>query len=106
MEQRSLGGLTVSALGFGCMGLTSAYGDALPEAEAIRLIRAAHDQGVTHFDTAEAYGPFTNETLLGRAIAPIRGQVTVATKFGFDIAPDGTRRPGTNSRPEQIRAVC
>ncbi|OYX39960.1 MAG: aldo/keto reductase [Rhodobacterales bacterium 32-64-14] len=106
MEQRSLGGLSVSALGYGCMGLTSAYGDALPEAEAVALIRAAHDQGVTHFDTAEAYGPFTNESLLGRAIAPIRGQVTVATKFGFDIAPDGTRRGGTNSRPAQIRAVC
>lgn len=106
MEQRQLGGLTVSALGFGCMGLTSAYGQALPEAEAVALIRAAHDQGVTHFDTAEAYGPFANEILLGRAIAPIRGRVTVATKFGFDIAPDGTRRPGTNSRPEQIRAVC
>ena len=109
MEQRILGkdGLKVSAIGFGCMGLTSVYGDALPEAEAIAVIRAAHDQGVTHFDTAEAYGPFTNESLLGKALAPIRQDVTIATKFGFDINLDtGARNGGTNSRPDHIRAVC
>lgn len=109
MQQRTLGkgGLQVSALGFGCMGLTSAYGDALPDAEAVALIRAAHDQGVTHFDTAEAYGPFANETVVGKALAPIRDKVTIATKFGFDIDLEtGARRGGTNSRPEHIRAVC
>ncbi|EKD61594.1 MAG: aldo/keto reductase, partial [uncultured bacterium] len=102
MQQRTLGkgGLQVSALGFGCMGLTSAYGDALPDAEAVALIRAAHDQGVTHFDTAEAYGPFANETVVGKALAPIRDKVTIATKFGFDIDLEtGARRGGTNSRP-------
>ena len=109
MEQRNFGkgGLTVSAFGFGCMGLTSAYGEALPDAEAIAVIRAAHDQGVTHFDTAEAYGPFANEIVVGKALAPIRDQVTIATKFGFDIDLEtGARRGGTNSRPEHIRAVC
>ena len=109
MEQRPLGqgGLVVSELGFGCMGLTSAYGDALPDAESIALIRTAHDLGVTHFDTAEAYGPFANEIVVGKALAPIRDQVTIATKFGFDIDPDtGARTGGTNSRPEHIRAVC
>lgn len=109
MEQRKLGqgGLVVSAIGFGCMGLTSAYGDALPEAEALAVIRAAHDQGVTHFDTAQAYGPHANEVLVGKALAPIRERVTIATKFGFNIDPlTGQRGPGTNSRPEQIRAVC
>ena len=109
MEQRKLGqdGLVVSALGFGCMGLTSAYGEGLPEAEAIAVIRAAHEQAVTHFDSAQAYGPHTNEELVGKALAPIREQVTIATKFGFNIdAVTGQRGPGTNSRPEQIRAVC
>ncbi|KAF0172278.1 MAG: aldo/keto reductase, partial [Rhodobacteraceae bacterium] len=109
MQQRTLGkgGLQVSALGFGCMGLTSAYGDALPDAEAVALIRAAHDQAVTHFDTAEAYGPFANETVVGKSLAPIRDKVTIATKFGFDIDLEtGARRGGTNSRPEHIRAVC
>ena len=109
MEQRVLGrdGLQVSAIGFGCMGLTSAYGEALPEAEAIAVIRAAHAQGVTHFDTAEAYGPFANEILVGKALAPMRGQVTIATKFGFDIDPEtGARRGGVNSQPAHIRAVC
>lgn len=109
MEQRNLGrgGLKVSALGYGCMGLTSAYGDALPDAEAITLIRAAHELGVTHFDTAEAYGPFANEIVVGKALAPIRDKVTIATKFGFDIDLEtGARTGGTNSRPERIRAVC
>ncbi|MFM2354400.1 MAG: hypothetical protein RLZZ528_136 [Pseudomonadota bacterium] len=109
MDVRTLGqgGLSVSAIGFGCMGLTSVYGEPLPEAEAIAVIRAAHDLGVTHFDTAEAYGPFTNETLVGRALAPVRDRVSIATKFGFDIDLEtGARRPGTNSRPEHIRAVC
>lgn len=109
MEQRHLGtgGLTVSAVGFGCMGLTSAYGDALPEGKSIALIRAAHDLGVTHFDTAEAYGPFANEIVVGKALAPFRDKVTIATKFGFDIDLEtGARRGGTNSRPDRIRAVC
>ena len=109
MEQRTLGqgGLTVSALGYGCMGLTSAYGDALPDAEAITLIRAAYELGVTHFDTAEAYGPFANEIVVGKALAPIRDKVTIATKFGFDIDLEtGARTGGTNSRPERIHAVC
>lgn len=109
MEQRHLGtgGLTVSAVGFGCMGLTSAYGDALPEGKSIALIRAAHDLGVTHFDTAEAYGPFANEIVVGKALAPFRDKVTIATKFGFDIDLEtGARRSGTNSRPDRIRAVC
>lgn len=110
MKTRILGrnGLTVSPLGFGCMGLTSAYGTALPQSEAIALIRAAHDRGVTHFDTAEAYGPFANESLLGEALEPIRSQVTIATKFGFDIDPETGARGsrGTNSRPDHIRAVC
>jgi aryl-alcohol dehydrogenase-like predicted oxidoreductase len=109
MENRTLGqgGLVVSALVFGCMGLTSAYGEGLPEAEAIALIRAAFDRGVTHFDTAEAYGPFANETLVGKALAPLRDKVTIATKFGFDIdLQTGARSGGTNSRPDHIRAVA
>ncbi|MCW1917932.1 aldo/keto reductase [Rhodobacter sp. KR11] len=108
MEQRNLGGLMVSALGLGCMGMTSAYGPAGEPAAMARLIRQAHDLGVTHFDTAEAYGPFANESLLGEALAPIRDQVVVATKFGFDIDPvTGARGPaGTNSRPDQIRRVA
>lgn len=109
MQQRPLGqgGLNVSAIGFGCMGLTAAYGDALPDNDSIALIRAAYDQGVTHFDTAEAYGPFGNEVVVGKALAPIRNQVTIATKFGFDIDLEtGARRGGTNSRPAHIRTVC
>ncbi|PMX03114.1 aldo/keto reductase [Pseudomonas sp. FW215-R2] len=107
MKTRTLSdGLTVSALGLGCMGMSSGYGPAADSAEMIKLIRTAHDQGVTLFDTAEAYGPFVNETLLGNALAPIRDKVVIATKFGFDIDLEtGERRSGTDSRPEHIKAV-
>lgn len=108
MKMRTLGqGLEVSALGLGCMSMTSAYGPAGERGEMIALIRQAHGEGVTFFDTAEAYGPFTNEDLLGEALAPIRDQVVIATKFGFDIdQATGERRMGTNSRPEHIKAVA
>jgi aryl-alcohol dehydrogenase-like predicted oxidoreductase len=109
IQKRTLGkhGLEVSALGLGCMSMTSAYGPPADKGEMIRLIRAAHDRGVTHFDTAEAYGPFANEELVGEALEPIRSQVTIATKFGFNIDLEtGERRAGTNSRPEHIKAVA
>ncbi|NJB79297.1 aldo/keto reductase [Xanthomonas arboricola] len=107
MKLRTLGqGLEVSALGLGCMSMTSAYGPAGDKGEMIALIRAAHERGVTLFDTAEAYGPFQNEELLGEALAPIRDQVVIATKFGFDISQQtGARGGGTNSRPEHIKTV-
>ncbi|WP_134938021.1 aldo/keto reductase, partial [Pseudomonas savastanoi] len=107
MKTRLLGNeLEVSALGLGCMGMSSAYGPAADTQDMIKLIRTAHDQGVTLFDTAEAYGPFANELLLGEALAPIRDKVVIATKFGFDIDLEtGARRGGTNSRPEHIKAV-
>jgi aryl-alcohol dehydrogenase-like predicted oxidoreductase len=108
MDMRKLGGagLKVSALGYGCMGLSSAYGAPPPHDEAIAIIRAAFDGGVTLFDTAEAYGPFSNESLLGEAVEPFRNRVVIATKFGFDIDLDtGARTGGLNSRPEHIRAV-
>ena len=106
MQKRTLGraGPEVSALGYGSMGLTSAYGPAANRKDAIAIVRAAVERGVTLFDTAEAYGPFTNETLLGEALAPFREQVVIATKFGFGINPDGTRY-GLDSRPEHIRQV-
>ncbi|MCU0905491.1 MAG: aldo/keto reductase [Tabrizicola sp.] len=105
MQTRRLGELEVSALGLGCMGMSSAYGPAADPGEMIALIRQAHDLGVTHFDTAEAYGPFVNESLLGEALAPIRDKVVIATKFGFNIDPvTGARGPGTSSRPAHIRA--
>ena len=109
MQKRKLGNrsLEVSALGLGCMSMTSAYGPAANKQDMIKLIRTAHDQGVTLFDTAEAYGPFSNEALLGEAIQPIRNHIVVATKFGFDIdLITGERGSGTNSRPEHIRAVA
>lgn len=108
MKTRTLGnGLEVSALGLGCMSMTSAYGPAADKQSMIRLIRNAHEKGVTLFDTAEAYGPFSNEELLGEALQPIRDQVVIATKFGFDIdLISGQRGGGTNSRPEHIRAVA
>ncbi|MBM3103717.1 aldo/keto reductase [Pseudomonas sp. V1] len=108
MNIRTLGnGLEVSALGLGCMSMTSAYGPAADKASMIELIRSAHEQGVTLFDTAEAYGPFANEELLGEALQPIREQVVIATKFGFDIdLITGVRSGATNSRPEHIRAVA
>jgi aryl-alcohol dehydrogenase-like predicted oxidoreductase len=89
------------------MGMSSAYGPAADKGEMIKLIRGAHDLGVTHFDTAEAYGPFVNEELVGEALQPIRDKVTIATKFGFDIDLEtGARRGGTNSRPEHIKQVA
>ncbi len=108
MQKRTLGNdLEVSAVGLGCMSMTSAYGPAADKAEMIQLMRAAHERGVTFFDTAEAYGPFTNEELLGEALEPVRDQVVIATKFGFNIDPaTGKRGPGTNSRPEHIREAA
>ena len=109
MKHRQLGnsGLEVSALGLGCMGMSSGYGTAADKQEMITLIRAAVDRGLTFFDTAEAYGPFVNETLVGEALAPFRKHVVIATKFGFDIDLDtGERRSGLNSRPEHIKAVA
>ena len=105
MKNRTLGNsqLEVSALGFGCMGLNHAYGVAMEKQDAIALLRQATDAGVTFFDTAEAYGPFTNEELVGEALAPIRDQVVIATKFGFK---DGDSKTGMDSRPERIRAVA
>jgi len=107
MKNRKLGksNLEVSSLGLGCMSMTSGYGPSADRQEMIKLIRAAHDRGVTLFDTAEAYGPFANEELVGEALAPIRDKVVIATKFGFDIDPaTGARGSGTNSRPEHIKA--
>src|SRR6201996_1730504 len=108
MQKRTLGkNLEVSALGLGCMSMTSAYGPAADKGEMVQLIRTAHDKGVTFFDTAEAYGPFANEELVGEALHPIRDKVVIGTKFGFDIDPvTGKRNPGTNSRPEHIKAVA
>jgi aryl-alcohol dehydrogenase-like predicted oxidoreductase len=89
VQKRKLGksGLEVSAIGLGCMGMSSAYGLPMDKQEAIALIRTAVERGVTFFDTAESYGPFTNEELVGEALAPLRGQVLIATKFGWDIDP-------------------
>jgi len=109
MKKRTLGksGLEVSALGLGCMSMSSGYGPAADKSEMIRLIRTAHDLGVTHFDTAEAYGPFANEELVGEALEPVRAKVVIATKFGFDIdLATGERRGGTNSKPEHIKRVA
>ncbi len=107
MEKRTLGksGLEVSALGLGCMGLSYGYGPATEKQAAIALIRTAYERGVTFFDTAEAYGPYRNEELLGEALAPVRDKVVIATKFGFDFDAEGGQR-GMNSRPEQIRKVA
>jgi aryl-alcohol dehydrogenase-like predicted oxidoreductase len=106
MKIRTLGNneLTVSSLGYGCMGLEAVYGPAIARQEGIAIIRAAVERGVTLVDTAEAYGPFTNEVLVGEALGPVRDQVVIATKFGFGINPDGTRY-GVDSRPEHIRGV-
>ena len=107
MQMRTLGnsGLEVSALGFGCMGISSGLGPAIDKQEGISLIRAAYDRGVTFFDTAEAYGPFTNEELVGEALAPVRDKVVIATKFGFVFDADGGQS-GMDSRPSHIREVC
>lgn len=106
MKKRILGksGLEVSAIGFGCMGLNFSYGEALSKAAAITLIRQTVERGETFFDTAEVYGPWTNEEIVGEALAPVRDKVVIATKFGFNIV-DG-QMAGTDSRPEQIRAVA
>ncbi len=109
METRRLGAsnLEVSAIGLGCMGMSFAYGPPGDRQEMISLIRAAVDHGVTFFDTAEAYGPFTNEELVGEALAPFRGRITIATKFGFDFDPGAEAgQGGLNSRPEHIREVA
>lgn len=107
MKHRHIGSLEVSALGLGCMGMTGVYGGSADKGEMIKLIHDAHDRGVTFFDTAEAYGPFANEALLGEALQPIRDKVVIATKFGFDIDLEtGARSGGTNSRPEHVKAVA
>jgi aryl-alcohol dehydrogenase-like predicted oxidoreductase len=108
VQRRKLGksGLEVSALGLGCMGMSFGYGTAADKQEMISLIRSAVEQGVTFFDTAEVYGPFTNEELVGEALAPLRGQVVIATKFGFDIDPDTRKQQGLNSHPEHISQVA
>lgn len=108
MEARTLGGsLEVSAIGLGCMSMTSAYGPAADRNDAIKLIRGAVERGVTFFDTAEVYGPFANEELVGEALAPFKGRVVIATKFGFDLDPVTAQRTGgLNSRPEHIKAVA
>lgn len=107
MEKRKLGrsGLEVSALGLGCMGMSYAYGQTPDKQEMISLLRAAVDRGVTFFDTAEVYGPFTNEELVGEGLAPVRDQVVIATKFGFKISPEG-KQIGVDSRPEHIREIA
>src|SRR5262245_48574676 len=106
MQQRKLGksGLEVSALDLGCMGLSFGYGPPVDEQAGIELIRAAVDLGVTFFDTAEVYGPYTNEELVGEALAPVRDGVVIATKFGFKI--EGGKQAGLESRPEHIREVA
>src|SRR6266513_2020441 len=105
MQKRKLGksNLEVSALGLGCMGMSFSYPPFPDKQEMISLIRAAVDRGVTFFDTAEVYGPFTNEELVGEALAPVREQVAIATKFGFDLDPNTGRQRGLNSRPEHIK---
>src|SRR3954447_6263094 len=110
MQKRKLGNsnLEVSAIGLGCMGMSFGLGPAKDKQEMISLLRAAVERGVTFFDTAEVYGPFTNEELVGEALAPVREQVVIATKFGFNIDPDGTqhKQPPLNSRPDHIKEVA
>jgi aryl-alcohol dehydrogenase-like predicted oxidoreductase len=108
MQKRNLGkDLEVSAIGLGCMSMSTGYGPPADKGEMIHLIRSAYELGVTHFDTAEVYGPFANEDLVGEALQPIRDHVVIATKFGFDIdTKTGQRGPGTNSQPEHIKAVA
>jgi aryl-alcohol dehydrogenase-like predicted oxidoreductase len=107
METRQLAnGLNVSAIGLGCMGLSYAYGGAVPEAQALDVLKRAVDLGVTFFDTAEMYGPFENEVLVGKALKGVRDRMVIATKFGFKIEPGARRPTGLDSRPEHIREVC
>src|SRR5689334_13987955 len=107
MQKRKLGksNLEVSAIGLGCMGLSFGYGPAVTKQEGISLLRSAIERGITFFDTAEAYGPFTNEELIGEALAPFRGRVVIATKFGFKLDPKG-QQVGVDSRPEHIKQVA
>jgi Aldo/keto reductase family len=104
-DRRKLGSLEVSSLGLGCMNMTWAYGPGVDKQTAISVIRAAYDQGVTFFDTAEIYGPFTDEEIVGEALSPFRDKVVIATKFGFDINPENRSVNGMNSRPEHIKKV-
>src|SRR6516164_1040303 len=106
MQKRALGksSLEVSALGFGCMGISQSYGRPSSREDGIAIIRAAVDRGVTFFDTAEVYGPYTNEDVVGEALEPVRDRVTIATKFGWNI--EQNRMVGLNSHPSQIRAVA
>jgi len=108
MKNRKLGksNLEVSAIGLGCMGMSFGLGPAADKNEMLSLIRAAVDRGITFFDTAEVYGPFTNEELVGEALAPVRDRVAIATKFGFKAAPEGQRWSGLDSRPEHIKEVA
>src|SRR6058998_3106440 len=108
MQKRKLGksNLEVSAIGLGCMGLSFGYGPAVDKKEGISLIRAAVERGVTFFDTAEVYGPFTNEELVGEALAPYRSEVVIATKFGFKIDANTGKQAGLDSRPEHIKEVA
>jgi len=108
MQKRKLGksDLEVSAIGLGCMGMSYGYGPAIDRREGIALIRAAVERGVTFFDTAEVYGPFANEELVGEALAPVRDGVVIATKFGFDIDPHTGQQRGLDSRPEHIKQVA
>jgi aryl-alcohol dehydrogenase-like predicted oxidoreductase len=109
VQKRKLGNsnLEVSAIGLGCMGMSANYGPPADKQEMIALIRSAVDLGITLFDTAEVYGPFANEELVGEALAPVRSQVVIATKFGFDLdLATRERRGGLNSRPEHIKAVA
>ncbi len=105
LPRRKLGSLEVSAMGFGCMNFVWAYGPPIDKHEAIRVVRAAYERGVTFFDTAEIYGPFTSEEIVGEALASVRDQVVIATKFGFNVLSDGQIQ-GLNSRPEHIRKVA
>src|SRR5438105_13279642 len=108
MKKRELGksGLEVSAIGLGCMGMSFGYGPPKDKQEMIELLRAAVECGVTFFDTAEVYGPFTNEELVGEALAPFRDRVVIATKFGFEFDPNTRKQVGLNSRPEHTKQVA
>jgi aryl-alcohol dehydrogenase-like predicted oxidoreductase len=108
MQKRRLGksNLEVSALGLGCMGMSFGYGPAVDKKDGISLIRAAVERGITFFDTAEVYGPYTNEELVGEALAPFRGKVAIATKFGFKLDPNTGKQAGLDSRPEHIKEVA
>src|SRR6266704_2752099 len=105
MQKRKLGksNLEVSAMGLGCMGMSFSYGPPKDKQEMTALLKAAVDHGITFFDTAEVYGPFTNEELVGEALQPFRKQVVIATKFGFDVSTDPRSAPGLNSRTEHIK---